>query len=207
MQRHSTAGDSFHMRAPRLKLPNRVAAHPRVALLVGAAMSALILALVVFAFTSQSAPVSANLPVATSAQRWSLVTLAQQIDAGDVTSVTLGRNGANGQVLKRVRSGPILLGQGYCPIRCAPIYPRPIAQRRISNARVCVARVPPPGALSCRGIDFGGATKGTRAWLIAHLRFAATVGLQSLWFWYCFPRGREFIGWREIPSGWQRRAT
>jgi ATP-dependent metalloprotease FtsH len=87
------------LRAPRVRLPNRVAAHPRVSILIGAGLVAAVVAAVVLAFGGQSAPVNATLPTATSTERWSLVTLAQQIDAGDVSAITLGRNSANAQVL------------------------------------------------------------------------------------------------------------
>jgi cell division protease FtsH len=80
-------------------LPNRIAAHPRAAVIIAAVVVIAALGAGAFFFGSQPAPAAVDLPVATSAERWSLPELAQHIDQGTVSAVTLGRNSASGNVL------------------------------------------------------------------------------------------------------------
>jgi len=87
------------MRARWPKFRNRVSAHPRASLLIAGAIVLALIASVAFLATRPQGPVVANLPVATSTQRWSLTALADQIDAGAVSAVTLGRNASDGLML------------------------------------------------------------------------------------------------------------
>ena len=86
------------MRSRWRTLRNRSAAHPRASLLIAA------VALVAFVgltfLVSRSSTVStAGLPTATASERWGLLDVAQQIDNGAISAITLGRNSADGVML------------------------------------------------------------------------------------------------------------
>ena len=84
-------------RWPRIR--NRVAAYPRVSLLIAVVLGIALVAGAAYLTTRPAQLPTAALPSQTSNERWSLVTLAQQIDAGDVNAVTVGSNSAGGEVL------------------------------------------------------------------------------------------------------------
>ncbi|HEY7025663.1 MAG TPA: AAA family ATPase [Candidatus Limnocylindrales bacterium] len=87
------------MRSRWSRFSSRVRAYPRAAVLIVVVIGITLVGSAAYLATRSDQPSAGNLPTQTSAGRWSLVTLAQQIDAGNVTAVTLGTNGAGGQVL------------------------------------------------------------------------------------------------------------